>query len=66
MLDVLPRSILDDDRVDPGQVEQVREEQAGRSGADDPYFGAHRRSRQSSGSVSNGVAARPRSPMSNL
>ena len=41
MLDVLAAPVLEDDRVDALEVEQVRERQAGRAGADDPDLRAH-------------------------
>jgi hypothetical protein len=36
MLDVLAASSLEDDRVDSFEVEQLREDEAGGTGADDP------------------------------
>src|SRR6266516_3311614 len=40
-LAVCPAADLHDDRTDAAQRQQVREEQAGRAGPDDPYLGAH-------------------------
>ena len=41
LLDVLAAPVLEDDRVDALEVEQVRERQPGRAGADDPDLRAH-------------------------
>ena len=40
-LDVLAAAVLEHDRVDAFEVEQVRERQPGRPGADDPDLRAH-------------------------
>jgi hypothetical protein len=41
-LDVLAAPRLEHDRVDPQQVEQVREHEPGRPGSDDADLGPHR------------------------
>ena len=41
LLDVLLAPVFEDDRVDAGQGEELREHQAGRSGADDPDLALH-------------------------
>ena len=47
-LDVLAAAVLEDDGVDALVVEQVRERQPGRAGADDPDLGPHQPSAASS------------------
>jgi hypothetical protein len=41
-LDVLAAGALEDDRLDAAQVQEVRQDQPGRTGADDANLGAHR------------------------
>jgi hypothetical protein len=40
-LDRFTRAALDDDRFDPAEVEQLRQQQPRRASADDPDLGAH-------------------------
>jgi len=40
-LDVRPAVVLQHDRVDAGEVQQVGEDESGRSGADDADLGTH-------------------------
>ena len=40
-LDVVAAAVLDDDRLDAGAMQKMREHQPGRPGADDPDLGAH-------------------------
>src|SRR5207245_699458 len=48
LLDVLAAAVLEDDGVDALEVQQVRERQPGRAGADDPDLRAHQPSAASS------------------
>ena len=43
MLDIVASTILDHRRFDPLPLQQMSQQQAGRSGADDPDLGAHGR-----------------------
>ena len=49
LLDVLAAARLEDDGVDALQVQQVREHETRRPGADDRYLRAHRRERSVTG-----------------
>ena len=42
MLDIFPAAVLQDDRVDTPQVQQMGQEQPGRAGTDDAYLGTHK------------------------
>jgi hypothetical protein len=43
VLDVVAVAILDDDRIDPRAMQQMRQQQAGRTGADDAHLRRKRR-----------------------
>jgi hypothetical protein len=47
LLAVFARARLNDDRLDPAQVQQVREDQSGGTGADDPDLRACHRATES-------------------